>query len=435
MDFFLMFYLHRNIINSKVDEEFETLLANGANHRDVLMEHYSDTTIKHIVLMEKDANREVIITNQQGAVLGKSDINVALLEQLNLRLTDLQVEKYKILVSNWRDSPYIVSAHPYVINPKQSGYVIMFFSTSTINGMVADLTMHFAIAGVTSFIVLFIVYAVLSKVITRPLIHMKEATEKLSEGNFQVRLSVNSKDELGELAGSIQKLANDLERLKLERNEFLASISHELSTPLTYLIGYSKVMSRGNLTEQERQQYLEIIVEESNRMKELMKNLLDLARMDENSFTVKKAFFAARPFFDGIYKLVEPSFAMKNMKLTLHCEGEYQLFADALRLEQIVINLLENALNYSDEQSEVILHVSQNEEKTIISVMDSGIGIPANEIDFIFEKLYRVEKSRSRAFGGSGIGLSVVKELVEAHGGTIEVKSKRGKGSTFTITI
>ncbi len=430
-----MFYLHRNIINSKVDEEFETLLANGANHRDVLMEHYSDTTIKHIVLMEKDANREVIITNQQGAVLGKSDINVALLEQLNLRLTDLQVEKDKILVSNWRDSPYIVSAHPYVITPKQSGYVIMFFSTSAINGMVADLTMHFAIAGVTSFIVLFIVYAVLSKVITRPLIHMKEATEKLSEGNFQVRLSVNSKDELGELAGSIQKLANDLERLKLERNEFLASISHELSTPLTYLIGYSKVMSRGNLTEQERQQYLEIIVEESNRMKELMKNLLDLARMDENSFTVKKAFFAARPFFDGIYKLVEPSFAMKNMKLTLHCEGEYQLFADALRLEQIVINLLDNALNYSDEQSEVILHVSQNEEKTIISVMDSGIGIPANEIDFIFEKLYRVEKSRSRAFGGSGIGLSVVKELVEAHGGTIEVKSKRGKGSTFTITI
>ncbi|MEG0438161.1 MAG: HAMP domain-containing sensor histidine kinase [Solibacillus sp.] len=435
MDFFLMFYLHRNIINSKVDEEFETLLANGANHRDVLMEHYSDTTIKHIVLMEKDANREVIITNQQGAVLGKSDINVALLEQLNLRLTDLQVEKDKILVSNWRDSPYIVSAHPYVINPKQSGYVIMFFSTSAINGMVADLTMHFAIAGVTSFIVLFIVYAVLSKVITRPLIHMKEATEKLSEGNFQVRLSVNSKDELGELAGSIQKLANDLERLKLERNEFLASISHELSTPLTYLIGYSKVMSRGNLTEQERQQYLEIIVEESNRMKELMKNLLDLARMDENTFTVKKAFFAARPFFDGIYKLVEPSFAMKNMKLTLHCEGEYQLFADALRLEQIVINLLDNALNYSDEQSEVILRVSQNEEKTIISVMDSGIGIPANEIDFIFEKLYRVEKSRSRAFGGSGIGLSVVKELVEAHGGTIEVKSKRGKGSTFTITI
>ncbi|MEG0383551.1 MAG: HAMP domain-containing sensor histidine kinase, partial [Solibacillus sp.] len=426
MDFFLMFYLHRNIINSKVDEEFETLLANGANHRDVLMEHYSDTTIKHIVLMEKDANREVIITNQQGAVLGKSDINVALLEQLNLRLTDLQVEKDKILVSNWRDSPYIVSAHPYVINPKQSGYVIMFFSTSAINGMVADLTMHFAIAGVTSFIVLFIVYAVLSKVITRPLIHMKEATEKLSEGNFQVRLSVNSKDELGELAGSIQKLANDLERLKLERNEFLASISHELSTPLTYLIGYSKVMSRGNLTEQERQQYLEIIVEESNRMKELMKNLLDLARMDENTFTVKKAFFAARPFFDGIYKLVEPSFAMKNMKLTLHCEGEYQLFADALRLEQIVINLLDNALNYSDEQSKVILHVSQNEEKTIISVMDSGIGIPANEIDFIFEKLYRVEKSRSRAFGGSGIGLSVVKELVEAHGGTIEVKSKRG---------
>ncbi|ATP41634.1 two-component sensor histidine kinase [Solibacillus sp. R5-41] len=435
MDIFLMFYLHRNIINSKVDEELSTLLANGANHRDVLMEHYSDVTIKHIVLMERDANREVIITDQQGAILGKSDINVTHIEQLNPILTGLHTEEDKILVSNWRDSPYIVSAHPYKVNTGQSGYVIMFFSTAAINGMVEDLTMHFGIAGVTSFIVLFIVYAVLSNVITRPLIRMKEATEKLSEGDFHVRLTVNSKDELGELAGSIQKLANDLERLKSERNEFLASISHELSTPLTYLIGYSKVVSRGDLTEQERVQYLEIIVEESNRMKELVKNLLELARMDENSFTVKKAFFAACPFFEDIHKLVEPSFSLKNIKLRLHCEGEYQLFADALRLEQIVINLLDNALNYSDEQSEVILHVSQNEEKTIISVKDSGIGIPAKEIDFIFEKLYRVEKSRSRAFGGSGIGLSVVKELVEAHGGTIEVKSKHGEGSTFTITI
>ncbi|MEK4426839.1 sensor histidine kinase [Solibacillus sp. FSL K6-1523] len=435
MDLFLMFYLHRNIINSKVDEQFETLLANGANHRDVLMEYYSNTTIKHIVLMERDANREVIITDQQGEILGISEINAELIDQVKPYLVGLQTDKDKVLVSDWHDSPYIVSAHPYDINTGQSGYVIMLSSTISIHEMVADLSLHFAIAGVTSFIVLFIVYAVLSKVITRPLIRMKEATEKLSEGDFQVRLSVSSKDELGELAGSIQKLANDLERLKSERNEFLASIAHELSTPLTYLIGYSKVMSRGNLTEQERQQYLEIIVEESNRMKELMKNLLDLAKMDENSFTVKKAFFAARPFFEGIHKLIEPSFAMKNMKLTLLCEGEYQLFADALRLEQIVINLLDNALNYSDEQSEVILQVSQNEEKTIISVMDSGIGIPANEIAFIFEKLYRVEKSRSRAFGGSGIGLSVVKELVEAHGGTIEVKSKRGKGSTFTITI
>ncbi|MEG0470887.1 MAG: HAMP domain-containing sensor histidine kinase [Solibacillus sp.] len=436
MDLFLMFYLHRNIINSKVEEEFATLLANGANHRDVLLEQYSDTTIKHIILMERHADREVIITDHQGRVLGNSDIDAASIEQLNPLLVGLQTtDQDKVLVSKWRDSPYIISAHPYYKTTEQNGFVFMFYSTNAIHKMVADLNLHFAIAGVTSFIVLFIVYAVLSKVITRPVIRMKEATEKLSEGDFHVRLSVNSNDELGELAGSIQKLANDLERIKSERNEFLASIAHELSTPLTYLIGYSKVASRDDLTQQERQQYLDIIVEESNRMKELVKNLLDLARMDENSFTVKKAFFEARPFFDGIYNLVEPAFAMKNIKLILHCEGEHQLFADALRLEQIIINLLDNALKYSDEQSEVILHVSQNEENNIISVTDSGIGIPANEINFIFDKLYRVEKSRSRAFGGSGIGLSVVKELVEAHGGTIEVKSKRGEGSTFTITI
>jgi signal transduction histidine kinase len=226
-----------------------------------------------------------------------------------------------------------------------------------------------------------------------------------------------------------------LERLKNERNEFLASIAHELSTPLTYLIGYTKVAMRKEISEEDREQYLSIIAEESERMKELVKNLLDLAKMDENTFTVSKEYFGAQTFFENIVKLVGPSFEMKNVKLILICEDNFQVHADSLRLEQIVLNLLDNALKYSKENTEVTLAVQKKEKKTIISVTDFGIGIPPDEVEFVFEKLYRVEKSRSRSFGGSGIGLAVVKELVEAHGGTIEVKSNFGNGSAFTVTI
>ncbi|MFJ7732097.1 sensor histidine kinase [Lysinibacillus sp. NPDC097231] len=430
-----MYYLHQNMINTRVEEEFSTLLANGANHRDVLVENYSDTTIKHIVLMEKNEDREVMITNRAGEVISSSDKSYMLQEEHKFIISDIDNEKDKILVSDWRNSPFIVSAHPYKVNDKQSGYVLMFQSTNSINQMVKDMNMHFAISGMTSLIVLFLIYALLSKVLTRPLIRMKEATEKLSKGDFKVNLPYFGKDELGELSSSIQKLANDLDHLKKERNEFLASIAHELSTPLTYLIGYSKVAMREGLSEKERQHYLEIIGEESDRMKDLVKNLLDLARMDETSFTVSKEYFSAQLFFENTYKLVFPLFETKKIKLNLVCEKDLQIYADPIRLEQIVLNLLDNALKYSNENSGVTLEVFKKEEKTVIAVIDKGIGIPSDEIDFIFEKLYRVEKSRSRAHGGSGIGLAVVKELVEAHGGKIEVKSKLGEGSIFKITI
>ncbi|PZX07371.1 signal transduction histidine kinase [Psychrobacillus insolitus] len=435
METVFIFYLHQNIIQTRVQEEFSKLLASGSNHRDVLVEYYSDTTMKHIVLMEKDRAREVIITDNKNKVASSSVENMPSLQEYLPLLKDLNLKTDQILVSDWKEASYIISAHPYKVSPVQSGYVVMFQSTSSIKQLVNELNMHFWIAGGISVIVLLIVYTALSKVITRPLIRMKEATEKLSKGDFDVRLPYIGKDELGELSGSIQKLANDLERLKNERNEFLASIAHELSTPLTYLIGYTKVAMRKEISEQAREQYLSIIAEESERMKELVKNLLDLAKMDENTFTVSKEYFGAQTFFENIVKLVGPSFEMKNIKLILLCENNFQVHADSLRLEQIVLNLLDNALKYSKENTEVTLTVRKKEKKTIISVIDFGIGIPTDEVEFVFEKLYRVEKSRSRSFVGSGIGLAVVKELVEAHGGSIEVKSIYGNGSTFTVTI
>lgn len=435
MELFLMFYLHRNIIKTKVEDELAGLLANGENHRDVLIENYSDMTIKHIVLMEKNKDREVVITDSNGKIISSSNIDNALLEEYIPLIRNQNIKSDQIIVSDWRDSPFIVSAHPYKVNENQNGYVVMFQSTSAINEMVNNLNMHFIISGITSIVVLLALYALLSRVLTRPLIRMKEATEKLSKGDFKVSLADIGKDELGELAKSIQKLAHDLERLKNERNEFLASIAHELSTPLTYLIGYSKIAMRDGLNEKDRKHYLEILAEESNRMKELIKNLLELARMDNNNFSVSRGYFFARPFLDNMFKLVAPSFEMKSMKLNLVCKEDVEIYADSIRLEQILLNLLDNALKYSEENTEVTLEAINKDGKTVITIIDSGIGIPSDEMELIFEKLYRVEKSRSRAFGGSGIGLAIVKDLVEAHNGTIEVYSKLGEGSTFTVTI
>lgn len=430
----LMFYLHRNIIYAQMDEEFSRLLANGANHRDVLQENYSESTIKHIVLMENGSDREVIIMNSEGNIINSSDESNPILERYIPLVMKGNSENDKILVSDYKNSPYIASLHPFQ-NSELSGYVLMFQSTKSINAMVNELTLHFGIAGVISVAIILIVYTILSKVLTRPLINMKVATEKLSRGDFNVALPYISKDELGQLSSSIQKLAKELERLKNERNEFLAAISHELSTPLTYITGYAKVAMRKDIKEIELEQYLKIINEESEQLRELVKNLLDLAKIDENSFTVAKEYFWSDQFLKRIKKLVEPSYKLKNLKLKIKAPDNFQIYADPLRLQQIVLNLLDNALKYSNEYTEVHIEIYNTDNRTVISVIDKGFGIPSDEIELIFERLYRVEKSRSRTYGGSGIGLSVVKELIEAHGGTIEVTSELGIGSTFKVMI
>ncbi|WP_432359805.1 ATP-binding protein [Sporosarcina sp. UB5] len=431
----LMMYLHQNIVHTRIDEEYFRLLATGSNHRNVLIDHYSDETLTHIVLMEAEGDRGVIITGKEGDVIRSSDEK---LEDILPSLSTLQnslVQNDRIVKPEWEDSPYIISAHPYKIDKNNSGYVLMFQSTEPIERLVRKLNFHFGLAGGAIIVILFVIYSILSKFLTRPLIKMKEATEKLSEGKFDVSLPVGGNDELGELSIAIRKLANDLERMKKERNEFLASISHELSTPLTYMIGYLKVAMRHDLSEEERNHYLMIIAEESDRMKDLVKNLMDLAQMDEMTFVVSKMNFSTRKFAEDIYRLVEPSFALKNVNLDLIYKEDFQIHADPLRLEQIVLNLLDNALKYSNVNTTVEFEISKEQNRTVITVTDEGIGIPEEQIDMIFEKLFRIEKSRSRSFGGSGLGLAIVKELVEAHGGTIEVKSEMRKGSKFIVKL
>jgi len=435
MDTMLMVYLHQAIVHSTINEEFSQLKSKGSNLRDILENNYSEDTIHNIVLMESDSNRRVVITDKNFNVLKSTDNFSTNIETIIDRVSSLTFSEDRVIQKDLENEKFIASLHPYKLNNELAGYVIMFQSTDTIQYIVKKVDFNFILAGIASLISLGVVYLILSRYLTRPLIRMKEATEKLSNGDYNVKLPPQGKDELGDLADSIQKLASDLEQVKKNRIEFLAAISHELRTPLTYLSGYSKVAMRSELNGEERQKYLAIIDEEAMRMTDLVKNLFDLAKMDETSFTVSKQRFEANPFFIHLYERMLPSFNLKNIRLELKCAENFDILADPLRLEQIVMNLLDNALKYSNEDTTTILEVSRIEKKTVIQVIDQGLGIHKNDHQNIFEKLYRVEKSRSREYGGSGLGLPIVKELVEAHGGSIVVESTLGKGSIFTIII
>ncbi|WP_303969222.1 cell wall metabolism sensor histidine kinase WalK [Sporosarcina ureae] len=434
MDTLLMIYLHQTITHARVDEELDRLLKTGSNHRNVLEDNYTETTLHHIILMESGGERDVVILDDLGNSVLHSLVNEEVLGPYVKEIQEEKPTEDTILPVDWNESPYLVSVHPYKVGD-HSGTLVMLQSTIPIRQLVNQLNIHFILAGGGSIVVLFVVYLLLSKWLTRPLIRMKEATEQISEGFYDVDLPKLSNDELGELAASIRKLSNDLSRVKRERHEFLASVSHEMGTPLTYLIGYAKVAQRTELNDTERFNYLSIIEEEAERLKTLVKNLMDLAQMDEMTFTVKKSEFSAEQFIQDTIQLVQPAFDMKGIMLVVEPIRDFSLFADRMRLEQIILNLLDNALHYSPSGSTVIVRAFQEKKQAVLQVEDGGCGIAIEDQQQIFEKLYRVEKSRSRSFGGAGLGLATVKELTEAHGGTIEVQSELDKGSIFTVRL
>ncbi|HLG27703.1 MAG TPA: histidine kinase dimerization/phospho-acceptor domain-containing protein, partial [Paenisporosarcina sp.] len=299
----LMVYLHRTIVHSQEEAQFAQLLERGANHRDVLEDFYSEETLMHIELMESNLERQVAILDADRQWFAGTDASKSLTNQFQQQVASAPARD-SVVVDDWEQENYIVTTHPFESNNGQQGYVVMFESTTSLHSLMTKLNTHFGIASVASLLILFVLYVLLSRIITRPLIRMKEATERLSTGDFRVKLTHKSRDELGELSTSIQKLADDLEHTKKERMEFLAAISHELRTPLTYLSGYSSVLKRDDLSEQERQRYVSILEEESARLTELVKNLFDLAQIDETTFTISKESVQATPFFSNVLQRV-----------------------------------------------------------------------------------------------------------------------------------
>jgi signal transduction histidine kinase len=434
LETFTFFFLHSTLVESRVEEELIALQTRGNSHRAILERHFDNDTISHVALMESEANTDVVITNIKKEMLGSSVKSSIIQEYIDRPIPSVPREGQTI-GDNWTDEDYISTVSPIKQEGQLIGYVYMFQDTVWIQSLISRLNEQFLLAGVIAVTFTITIIIFLSKALAKPLIKMKEATSQISKGDFSVSLPKTGDDELGDLAQSIQLLANDLSYLKEERSEFLSSISHELRTPLTYIKGYADIVQKRNLTAEERNQYLTIILEETNRLSDMVKNLFDLAKIDKNSFDIHKTPIDLHDFMRKIEAKFAPAFMDKRMILEVNCPEAIQLNADASRLEQIIFNLLDNSIKYSSPDGKTAINVSRHKKNIIIRIKDNGKGIPDHKLPYIFNRFYRVDKSRTRALGGTGLGLAIVKELIHAHGGTITVKSRENAGTEFELVF
>lgn len=285
---------------------------------------------------------------------------------------------------------------------------------------------------------------VLSRSLSRPLLEMNSAARAMAAGDFSRKVEVRTGDEIGLLANSLNTLSGQLqekiftlERLDETRKDFVAGISHELRTPLAIMQGYAEAL-QDNIaeTEEERQEQINSIMEEIQRLKRLVAELLDLRGIETGQQRFELSQVEILPVIEKSIEKMKTLAQEKGVILESSFAEQLPLVkSNPDRLEQVMINLLDNAITYTPGGGKVEVKVSSSSGHVLVQVVDGGPGIPVDEQELVWEKFYKVDKSRTRSAGGTGLGLSILKRLVEHMGGEIRVSNAGGSGAVFSFTL
>lgn len=276
----------------------------------------------------------------------------------------------------------------------------------------------------------------LSRRLARPLHEMSEAAQELARGRFDLRVTAaGADDEIGRLAASFNHMAAQLGNLERLRRDFIANISHELRSPLTSMRGFLQGVLDGTVPPEERESYLRLAFDETRRLSRLVNDLLDLAALEAGEVAFSMAEVNPREILLRAAAKMEPQAAPKDLSLRVEAGETAPVWADPDRLEQVVINLLDNAVRFTPPGGAVTVSAREEGGAVAIAVSDTGPGIPPEDLDRIWERFYKADRARTRAAGGTGLGLAIARELVERLGGTISVESRVGEGTTFTVTL
>jgi two-component system phosphate regulon sensor histidine kinase PhoR len=283
-----------------------------------------------------------------------------------------------------------------------------------------------------------------SRSITLPIRQVKETARQIARGDFSKRVRIKSKGELGELAESLNTMADELQqkmenlnRLDRIRTDFVANVSHELKTPLTLIKGYIETLQNKAINDKEKSaKFISIIKEHSDRLGYMIDDLLSLSELELSKDCVNRTELDLEEVIDEISLGFGQALAEKQQSLTVSTQGDdFNIYADRNKIEQVFVNLIDNAIKYTKESGRIDISLHEQEQTVCVTVGDNGIGIPKEHRDRVFERFYRVDKARSRELGGTGLGLSIVKHIVLAHNGKISIESEPNRGTKVSVTF
>ncbi|MEK4059031.1 MULTISPECIES: HAMP domain-containing sensor histidine kinase [Paenibacillus] len=275
-----------------------------------------------------------------------------------------------------------------------------------------------------------------ARYLVEPIKALTNATKRLAKGDFEVELKVNRVDEIGDLTQSYVEMAGELKQLEQMRQDFVSNVSHEIQTPLTSISGFAKALRSDDLVvEEERSEYLDIIIAESDRLSRLSDNLLKLASLDSEHHPFEAGSFTLDEQIRTVVVTCEPQWSAKGIVIDLELPVAVKIKGDEDQLKQVWMNLLSNSIKFTPQGGNIRIGIDVDATEISVIISDNGIGISPEEFSAVFQRFYKVDKSRNGINNGNGLGLAIVKKIVSLHQGSIEVDGAVGGGTTIIVRL
>lgn len=289
----------------------------------------------------------------------------------------------------------------------------------------------FAVGTVIAFV--FLLTLILSKSIIDPINEINHIARKMAEGKFSERIKKHYNDEIGELAETLNYMASEISKVEQMKNDFISSISHELRTPLTAICGWSETIITGDLeNKEETKRGLSIISKESQRLAQMVEELLDFSRLESGRLQLMSTKVDTQKELSEVVDIYNGRTLRENKQIMYNkTEDIPYILADKNRIRQVFVNILDNAVKFSDPGTKIIVDITADNDKVYINVKDRGIGIPSEDLPKVKDKFYIGKSPRS----GSGIGLGISNEIIKLHKGNLDIESKQGQGTNVKITL
>ncbi len=438
-------FISRLILNIYIEQRKSNVLIKAnivandiKNYLSVNAYHEAITNINPIIeKYSKEINGRIIVVDGNGVVRG--DSNKEYLGN-TFRHTEIQYSlkgQTSANIYNFKEYGHVLYvAVPAIVHNRIVGAILVSVSINDIYIELSHINQNLILISVVSILLIALISFIFLDFSFKPLERFTKAINNMTKGDFKQKIEINTNDEFKSMADAFNAMIMKLDQVDKQRNEFVANVSHELRTPISSI----KLLSESLLHQDEDnihiyKEFMEDIAAEADRLNNIILELLALVDLDKEKLHINYKLTYINFLLEKIVNRMRPLAEKKKMKLTLKLDEKIQIKVDSEKIQQAIINIIDNAIKYTPEGGKVKVSLYSQGKWCFIEIKDNGIGIPEKEINQIFDRFYRVDKARSRKTGGTGLGLSISKQIVSLHQGAIEVESSVGKGSVFYIKI
>lgn len=336
----------------------------------------------------------------------------------------------------YNEQHYATAAGLEIGNGKRIGYVVATDSLSEVRSFMIKISHIYLFSVIVPLVLTIGAMSVMTYRLVKPLKLMSEAAKAMARGDFSKRIPVTRDDEIGQLAVSFNQMTNSLARLEDVRKSFIANVSHELKTPMTTISGFIDGIVDGTIPADKQNYYLEIVRDEVKRLSRMVESMLSVSRLESNEFILKTEEFNLREQILSIVISQEQRIERKKLNIIgLDALSDVIITADKDLIHRVIYNLVDNAVKFTDEGGKIRFGMKFDSKSVKFKVENTGKGIPQSELPYVFERFYKVDKSRSANKESTGLGLYIVKTIVKNHGGVISVSSVENRFTAFELTL